>query len=40
MNVPETFLNNEKYFLQETVDKLINNEKVIKNKLQSKNMRF
>nr|YP_009389109.1 RNA polymerase beta' subunit [Euglena archaeoplastidiata]AKR17882.1 RNA polymerase beta' subunit [Euglena archaeoplastidiata] len=27
MNVPETFLNNEKYSLQETVDKLINNEK-------------
>lgn len=40
MNVPETFLNNEKYLLQETVDKLINNEKVIKNKLQQKNSRF
>lgn len=40
MNVPETFLNNEKYLLQETVDKLINNEKVVKNKLQQKNLRF
>lgn len=40
MNVPETFLNNEKYFLQETVDKLINNEKAIKNKVQTKNVRL
>lgn len=40
MNVPEIFLNNEKYLLQESVDKLINNEKVIKNKLQQKNLRF
>ncbi len=40
MNVPESFLNNEKYSLQDTVDKLINNEKVIKNKLQLKNLQF
>lgn len=27
MSVPEKFLNNEKNFLQQNVDKLINNEK-------------
>ena len=31
MSVPEAFLNNEKNLLQETVDKLINNEKSTKN---------
>lgn len=38
MSVPETFLNNEKYLLQEAVDKLINNEKNNKKDFRSKNL--
>lgn len=40
MSVPEAFLNNEKYLLQEAVDKLINNEKSNKQNFKSKNLRF
>ena len=38
MSVPETFLNNEKYLLQEAVDKLINSEKNNKKDFRSKNL--
>jgi DNA-directed RNA polymerase subunit beta' len=40
MSVPEAFLNNEKYILQEAVDKLINNEKNNKKDFKNKNLRL
>lgn len=39
MYIPEKFLNNEKYILQDKVDKLINNEKTsINNETKTKNL--
>lgn len=40
MSVPEYFLNNEKNILQETVDKLINNEKIKKISIRTNKVRY
>lgn len=40
MSVPETFLNNEKNILQETVDRLISNEKNTKTEVKNNILRL